>query len=126
MNYKFDPELWMETAAPKFKKNYIHQYVKLKVDSPNMTNSYNQIPSPIKAEAILKIVGRDKYGKAVNCSYPVPRKFFNSDKDRVLRVYWRCPTCDHVKEEGLPESWIDEGKIVFVVFKTNDKLKDVA
>lgn len=125
MSYKFHSELWSEVETPKRKKDYLYKYIKLLVDSPN-TYFLENTASPVKAGAILQIMGRENYGKAALCAYNVRSSLFHDNKERVLRVRWYCPTCNASHEEGLPESWIDEGKIVFVIQKSEQKAQEAA
>lgn len=125
MSYKFDPALWKETEIPKHKKDYDGKYLKLLVDSPNM-RGYDKSPSPIKAGAILWIAGRYNYGQASMSSYRVNSNLFHDNKDRVLKVTWHCPQCDASHDEGLPEAWLAEGKLVFVARKSQEELREAA
>jgi len=115
MSETHQPRLWREIPKPQRKGDYKGKFVKFLVDSSNERGGVIRKPSLIKAGAIAQVMDRDKYGHvAIHGSYPFNSVLFKDDADRVLIVSWQCPHCDTPHKEGLPESWIDEGKLVFV------------
>lgn len=110
--YDSGSEGWQRAAnqAPK-KKDYIGKHLKIMVDGP-VRRGYPKVPSPIRAGNILSIASRVNLAHAAIGGYPIPD---NLDKDeRIAVVHWNCPTCGGKHREGLPESWIKDGRLVFV------------
>lgn len=115
MSETHQPHLWREIPKPRQKSDYEAKFVKFLVDSPNVWGGLEKKASMIKAGAIAQVVDRDNYVHvAIHGSYPCNSALFKNDSDRVLIVSWQCPHCDAPHKEGLPESWIDDGKLVFV------------
>lgn len=94
-----------ETGAPKFKKEWPGKRLLLKAPHPDggVTPSEGQEP--------LVRIERRLNAKDTNNG---PHDISRWGAIRVLKVNYRCKYCGAHHSGYLPESWIDEGKAVFV------------
>lgn len=116
----YESEFWKTVETPKRKKDYEGRYIKLLVDSPNVRIYERHQPSLLKAGSIVLLEARVNQKQAVLSSYPCNTNLLPDPKDRVLKVQWQCPYCQKYHYEGLPETWIAEGKLVFVEKQTHE------
>lgn len=119
--YEYDPQNWTEIETPKRKKDYQGKYIKLLVESPNVRRGIvKNEPSLLKAGSIVWIACRMSQGQAAISSHLSNSSLYKDSKDRVLLVQWHCPTCNTPHRECLPEAWLSEGKLVFVIKKSQE------
>lgn len=105
---------WKEIPRPARKADYRYKFVRLSCPPPEAGQS--RAPGdpalPIHAGDVLQITirrnARDTWG---NCSTPNVADWGDI---RVLELRWICPCCGSWHAVFIPESWLDDGKAVFV------------
>lgn len=108
---------WNVCEQPKRKADYVHKYLRLEDAPPPQVATVNrfygaQYKLPIKAGAVLQILAR-RNAKDTAHVVSIPNVSHWGDI-RILELRWCCPYCYQVHSVMIPESWLDEGKAVFV------------
>lgn len=107
---------WKEVPAPGRKPEYIGKFILLKENMPSQRNpsfhSLDRGPTEFlpPAGSVVKIYSRlNALSTQQSC-----RDVAHWGNVRILTVDWTCPHCEAVHRYSLPESWLAEGRAVFV------------
>lgn len=101
---------WKEVPAPARKADYRFRHLRLLAVPPKQ--AVNNAPElPVKIGDVVSIFMRRSYEDAGDIW---TRDISKWPKERILEVEWDCPHCDQRHRILIPESWIAEGKAVFV------------
>lgn len=101
---------WKEIATPSRKADYRYKHLRLLAAPPAQRILGGSLP--VQIGDVVRIYMRRSWEDAnvylneINISSWPP--------ERVLEVEWPCPHCAHAHHFVIPESWIAEGKAVFV------------
>lgn len=113
---------WKEVPAPTRKADYRNKHLRLLDTPPRQQIGYSpegrywRPELPVQVGDVVEIYMRRTAAETGHvCSV-------NDVSDwgtRVLEVVWDCPHCLHAHNVMIPESWLDEGKAVFVEPETD-------
>lgn len=101
---------WKYVSPPARKADYRNKHLRLLATPPE------QCPG----QRVLPVLNGDVVKIYMRRSAKETWRMCNSNNVaswgdvRVLEVEWPCPHCGHTHRLMIPESWIDEGKAVFV------------
>lgn len=106
---------WKEIATPSRKADYRYKHLRLLAAPP--AQHIIGIPSdqqklPVRIGDVVRIYMRRSWQEAN--VYLNEINISSWPHERVLEVEWPCPHCAHAHHFVIPESWIAEGKAVFV------------
>ena len=105
---------WIDVPAPVCKVDWRFKYLRLMALPPeqNLKSSDGRKTLPIEKGAIVKINMRRHARETWSmCSVPDVSPWGDV---RVLELEWHCTFCGSTHRFYIPESWIAEGKAVFV------------
>lgn len=106
---------WKNIPIPARKADYRFKHLRLLAAPPAQRiigGSPDQQELPVRINDVVRISMRRSWEETnaklnmINISSWPP--------ERVLEVEWPCPHCSHSHHFVIPESWIAEGKAVFV------------
>lgn len=105
---------WKEVNPPARKADYRYKHLRLLAEPPadGQQRAPAAKPLPVRIGDVAKIsmrrAAKDTWGHS-----GIPDVSQWGDI-RVLDLEWTCPHCAHSHHFMIPESWLDEGKAVFV------------
>jgi hypothetical protein len=104
-------EAWREIPIPSRKTQYERRHLLL-LDNPY---KYEKLRDWERSEVdltdtVVWLTRRLNAKDTMNTSHDVS----NWGPVRILRILWECGYCGHDHECFIPESWLEEGKAVFV------------
>lgn len=108
---------WKEVPAPARKADYRYKFLRLFDTPPRQKigygpdGSYWKAELPVQTGDVVKIYMRRS---AEEIGHICSVNDISVWGERVLDVEWLCPHCLHPHHVMIPESWIAEGKAVFV------------
>ena len=105
---------WKEVERPARKADYHYKFVWLSCPPPEdgQMRPSGAAPLPIRIGDVLQIsMRRNARDTWSICSSPGVSRWGDI---RVLELHWKCAYCASTHAVVIPESWIDEGKAVFV------------
>lgn len=103
---------WKEVPAPARKADYAGKLLLLLETPPKQQHQYDDSPElPILAGDVARIWMRRSF-RAADCMHNVDISSWA--EGRVLELRWKCPYCAALHSVLIPESWIEEGKAIFV------------
>ena len=115
---------WKEVSAPARKADYRYKFLRL-LDTPprqrigyGPDGSYWKRELPIRAGDVVQISMRRS---AAETGHLCSVNDVSAWGERVLEVEWPCLHCLHPHHVMIPESWITEGKAVFVEKVSEEK-----
>ena len=115
---------WKEVSAPARKADYRYKFLRL-LDTPprqrigyGPEGSYWEPELPVRVGDVVKIHMRRT---AAETGHVCSVNDVSAWGERVLEVEWPCPHCLHPHHVMIPESWITEGKAVFVEKVSEEK-----
>lgn len=100
---------YREIPAPARKADYVGNHILVKADLPG--RKYVHESYPLRAGMVAVIERRMNAMETMHSTMDVA----GWGSIRVLRLRWTCPTCESWHTGYVPESWIEEGKLVFVL-----------
>ena len=108
---------WKEVESPARKADYRYKFVKLSCPPPveGQGRPAGEPPLPIRIGDVLQISMRRNAKET--CHVSIPNVSAWGDV-RVLELRWICPCCENGHAIMIPESWLDDGKAVFVERET--------
>jgi hypothetical protein len=107
-----------EIPAPAKKADYVGQYLFLLADSPADQREHVKKYFPDRPYRknyaargdVVRIVRRQNAKETQHSAWDVSRW----GEIRILALEFECATCGVTHRDFIPESWIEEGKAVFV------------
>ncbi len=105
---------WKDVPPPAKKADYRYKHLRLLAEPPadGMFRSPQNPPLPVRIGDVAKIsmrrAAKETWG---SCSIADVSSW---GAIRVLELEWKCPHCAQAHHILIPESWIAEGKSVFV------------
>ena len=110
---------WNEAERPARKADYRYKHLRLQATPPEQRivgGPSGQRELPVRIGDVIKIYMRRP---AEETKHVVSINDVSAWGDaRVLEVEWPCPHCGHSHHFMIPESWLDDGKAVFVERET--------
>lgn len=113
-------QIWKEVPAPAKKADYRFKHLRLLAEPPavGMLRAPGRPPLPVRINDVTKVSMRRAAKETWGVCY-LPDVTSWGDI-RVLELEWMCPHCDQGHRILIPESWIAEGKAVFVEAVTEE------
>lgn len=102
---------WQEVPAPHRKADYAGKRLRLLETPPKQRHKYDPSPElPIQPGDMAQIWMRRSFRDAECMDVDIK----SWPEGRILELRWQCPFCAELHSVLIPESWIAEGKVVFV------------
>ena len=105
---------WKEIPRPARKADYRYKFVRLSCPPPEdgQRRASGDPALPIHAGDVLQIsMRRNARDTRESCTVSNVAAWGDI---RVLELRWKCPCCAIGHSVIIPESWLDDGKAVFV------------
>lgn len=110
---------WKYVSPPARKADYRNKHLRLLAEPPEdgQRRGLDDPQLPVRSGDVLWIAARRNAQETrERCTGPDVAAWGNV---RVLEMRWKCPCCASVHMIIIPESWLDEGKAVFVELATD-------
>lgn len=109
---------WKEIPRPARKADYRDKFLRLSCPPPEdgQQRDLGRPLFPIQSGDVLRIsMRRNARDTREACSIPSVSSWGDI---RILELRWICPCCGSWHAIMIPESWLDDGKAVFVERET--------
>lgn len=103
-------QIWKHVLPPVKKADYRYKHLRLLATPPGQRPEQRVLP--VQFGDVVKITMRRNARET--CQLVSVNDVSNWGDVRVLEVSWPCPHCGHAHHFIIPESWIVDGKAVFV------------